>query len=150
MKIDALLDSNVIVAMVVPSHHHYAPSLALMSGTDHHFAICAHSYAEAYNILTRKGDRAPFAFTPEQAWVALESLRGVTDLVGLTAAQTFDAVRQYARDGGIGARLYDKLIGEAALVHGISAILTWNVPHMRGLFPNLHVETPAEFVAKRA
>jgi predicted nucleic acid-binding protein len=148
LKTEALLDSNVIVAMVVPSHQHNPPSLALMGGADHRFAICAHSYAEAYNILTRKGDRAPFAFTPEQAWVALESLREATDLVGLTAVQTFDAVRQYAQDGGIGARLYDKLIGEAAVIHGINTILTWNVPHMHGLFPRLHVETPAEFIAR--
>ncbi len=146
MKGDALLDSNVVVAMVAPSHTHHAPSLALM-GDDirHRFAICAHSYAEAYNTLTRQGDRAPFAFAPEQAWAALESLRAETDLLGLTAAQTFDAVRHYARNGGVGARLYDKLIGETAAVHGIRIILTWNVAHMSGLFPNLDVTTPREF-----
>ena len=88
---------------------------------------------------------APFRFTAEEAWAALESVRAVTALVGLTPAQTFDGVRQYAGGGGIGARLYDRLIGEAALVHGIEHLVTWNIGHIRGLFPTLVVVTPTQF-----
>jgi hypothetical protein len=66
------------------------------------FAVAAHSYAEAYSTLTRRGGPAPFGFAPAEAWAALESVRAVTDLVGLTAAQTFDMVRRYAGDGGVG------------------------------------------------
>jgi predicted nucleic acid-binding protein len=73
-------------------------------------------------------------------------VRTVTDLVGLTAAQTFDAVRRYAGDGGVGPRLYDRLIGEAAVAHGLARIITWNVTHMRRLFPGLTVVTPAELL----
>ncbi len=51
------------------------------------------------------------------------------------------------RSGGIGPRLYDRLIGEAAVAHAIPRILTWNVGHMRGLFPNLVVTTPTDFVS---
>ena len=108
------------------------------------FAVAAHSYAEAYSTLTRRGQHAPFRFSPEEAWAALESVRGVTSLVGLTAAQSFDAIRSYAQAGGVGARLYDRLIGEAAAVHGIPAIMTWNAGHMRSLFPALRVMTPGE------
>ena len=145
MKIEALLDSNVLIAMFVEAHEHHGPSLALVSDGSIQFAIAVHSYAEAYSTLTRRGDRAPFQFTPQEAWAALESVRAVTTLVGLTAPQTFDAIRGYAQSGGIGARLYDRLIGEAAVAHGIARIVTWNVGHMRGLFPNLNVETPKEF-----
>jgi predicted nucleic acid-binding protein len=70
--------------------------------------------------------------------------------LGLTPAQTFEATRRYAASGGIGARLYDALIGEAAVLHGIPDIVTWNTGHMRGLFPNLDVLTPEAFAAKRA
>jgi hypothetical protein len=111
------------------------------------FAVAAHSYAEAYSTLTRRGERTPFQFTPEEAWAALESVRAVTALVGLTAPQTFEAIRAYAGSGGIGARLYDRLIGEAAVAHGIPGIVTWNVGHMRSLFPNLSVSTPTQFRA---
>ena len=145
MKIEALLDSNVLIAMLVEAHEHHGSSLALVSDDATQFAIAAHSYAEAYSTLTRRGERAPFQFTPQEAWAALESVRAVTTLVGLTAPQTFEAIRGYAQSGGLGARLYDRLIGEAAVAHGIARIVTWNVGHMRSLFPNLNVETPNEF-----
>ena len=145
MKIEALLDSNVLIAMLVEAHEHHGPSLDLVSEGGTQFAIAAHSYAEAYSTLTRRGERAPFQFTPQEAWAALESVRAVTTLVGLTAPQTFEAIRGYAQSGGLGARLYDRLIGEAAAAHGIALIVTWNVGHMRSLFPNLNVETPKEF-----
>ena len=109
----------------------------------------AHSSAEAYGTLTRGGERALFGFSAGEAWAALASLRAIIGLIGLTAAQTFEAVGLYAASGGIGPRLYDALIGRAAVAHGISGIVTWNVGHMRGLFPNLDVLTPEAFMAGR-
>jgi predicted nucleic acid-binding protein len=142
---EALLDSNVVVAIVAEAHEHHASSLDLLIGeTSSRFAVCAHSYAEAYCTLTRLGEHAPFRFAPEEAWAALESVRAATTLVGLTAAQTFDAIRSYAQSGGVGARLYDRLIGEAAIAHGMTSIATWNVGHMRGLFPSLTISTPRD------
>jgi len=132
--------------MLVEAHEHHGPSLKLLvDGTEMQFAIAAHSYAETYSTLTRKGERSPFRFTPEEAWGALESVRAVTGLVGLTAPQTFEAIRSYAQNGGIGARLYDRLIGEAAVAHEIPGIVTWNAGHMRSLFPDLRITTPSEF-----
>lgn len=146
MTAEALLDSNVLVAMLAEAHEHHQPSLALVLGDPRpSFAVCAHSYAEAYGALTRRGEHAPFRFTAEEAWAALESVRAITVLVGLTPAQTFDAVRSHAQTGGVGARLYDRLIGEAAIAHDIEAIVTWNVEHMRGLFPSMTVLTPRNF-----
>jgi predicted nucleic acid-binding protein len=146
----ALLDSNVVIAILAEAHEHHAESLALVAENDPAaYAISAHSYAEAYSTLTRRSDRAPFRFSAEEAWAALESLRAVTRLVGLTPSQTFDVVRGYAGQGGIGARLYDALIGQAALVHGIPRIITWNTRNMRGLFPTVDVLTPHAFL-KRA
>jgi predicted nucleic acid-binding protein len=146
LKVDALLDSNVLIAMLVEAHEHHGPSPDLLLGDDPaRFAIAAHSYAEAYATLTRRGEHAPFQLTPAEAWAALESVRAVTVLVGLTAPQTFEAIRSYAQGRGIGARLYDRLIGEAAVAHGIPGIVTWNTGHMRSLFPNLSVTTPKDF-----
>ena len=151
MAAEALLDSNVVIAMLAEAHQHHAPSLALVTGdAPARFAMAGHSYAEVYSTLTRRGESAPFRFTPQEAWAALESVRAITDLVGLTAGQTFEAVRDYAGSGGVGPRLYDRLIGEAAVAGGVPAIVTWNVGHMRGLFPALTVSTPPEFAAARA
>jgi hypothetical protein len=68
-------------------------------------------------------------------------------LLGLSPAQTFDAVRTYANAGGIGARVYDHLIGQAATTAGIPCIITWNTGHLRSLFSSLTVETPTSFLA---
>lgn len=147
MTIDALIDSNVLIAILAEAHEHHGPSLGLLiDDHDAQFAIAAHSYVEAYNTLTRRGERAPFRFTPEEAWAALESVRAVTSLVGLTASQTLNTVRSYAQGGGIGSRLYDRLIGEAAVTHAIPQIVTWNVGHMRSLFPELTITTPKDFI----
>ena len=72
-------------------------------------------------------------------------MRAITQLVGLTPAQTFETVRSYAAGGGIGPHLYDRLIGETAVAHGIPAIITWNIGQMRSLFPALDVQTPQDF-----
>lgn len=146
----ALLDSNILIAIVAEGHEHHAPSLALLTAIRRpDFAVAAHSYAEAFSTLTRRGEHAPFRFSAEDAWGALESIRAITILVGLTPAQIFDATRSYARTGGIGPRLYDRLIGDAAVVHDIRILLTWNVGHMRTLFPELTVLNPREFVRSR-
>jgi predicted nucleic acid-binding protein len=77
----ALLDSNVAIAILAEAHEHHAVSLALITeGDPAAFAISAHSYAETYATLTRRGDRAPFHFRADEAWAALESLRAVAGL----------------------------------------------------------------------
>ncbi|WP_428333044.1 type II toxin-antitoxin system VapC family toxin [Novosphingobium sp.] len=150
MTIDALIDSNVIIAALAGDHDHHVPSADLFGLADTAtLAVTAHSYAEAYSTLTRRGAHAPFRFSADEAWAALESLRAITQLVGLTPAQSFETVRSYATAGGIGARLYDRMIGEAAVIHGISTIVTWNVSHMRSLFPTIDVMTPPEYGQRR-
>ncbi len=144
MAAEALLDSNVVIAMVAEAHEHHAASAALLpAGGERRFAVAAHSYAEAYATLTRQGASAVFRWSAADAWGTLESVAAATVLVGLSPAQTFDTVRRYAEDGGIGARLYDRLIGQVAVQYAISRIITWNVRHMRGLFPSLDVRNPA-------
>ena len=76
-------------------------------------------------------------------FAALDAVRARTVLVGLSPEQTYYAVRDYASGGGVGARVYDKLIGQAARLHGIPAIVSWNVRHLRPLFPDLDVRSPA-------
>lgn len=148
---DALLDSNVLIAMLVEDHAHHAPSLGLLEiDRPPRFTVAAHSWAETYNALTRKGGPMLFGFTAEEAWAAIAGVRAMTKLAGLTPQQTIETIQSYARDGGIGARLYDRLIGEVAVAQGCEVIVTWNVAHMRGLFPNLRVETPADFAARNA
>jgi predicted nucleic acid-binding protein len=145
----ALLDSNVVVASIAEGHQHHEPSNALFqSFPAQSFAVAAHSYAEAYSILTRKSANS-FCKRPADVIAALESVAARCVLVGLTHAQTFDAIREFASGDGIGPRLYDKLIGQTAVLNGLDAIVTWNLAHMRSLFPALDVLDPAEFARQR-
>jgi predicted nucleic acid-binding protein len=145
----ALLDSTVVIAILAEAHEHHAASLALITeGDAAAYAISAHSYAETYSTLTRGGDRAPFRFSATEPWAALESLRAVTRLIGLTPSQTFEVVRAFANAGRTGPRLYDALIGEAAIAHDIPRIVTWSTRHMRALFPSMDVQTPHGFLKR--
>jgi predicted nucleic acid-binding protein len=142
----ALLDSNVIVAAVAAGHDDHLSSVALFERFPvKSFAVAAHSYAESYVTLTKRGPRAPFAWDATAAWAALETVANATQLVGLSPAAGLDGVRMYAGQENIGARIYDWLIGQSAVIARIPAIVTWNVGHMTGLFPALAVQTPERF-----
>ncbi|WP_243453938.1 PIN domain-containing protein [Sandaracinobacteroides saxicola] len=146
----ALLDSNVIVASVAAMHEDHAASVALFERYPaNSFAVAAHSYAETYVTLTKRGTRAPFGWDAQDAWAALEAVAAATRLVGLSAAGGLDGVRLYAGQGNVGARLHDWLIGQSAVLARIPAIVTWNAGPMAALFPGLRVETPAGFVGGR-
>ena len=148
MAIRALLDSNVVIAAVAEAHEHHEPSNALFrSAGEGILAVSAHSYSEAYSVLTRKADSSPFKWPASDAMAALESVAMRCLLVGLTHGQTFDAIRGFAASGGIGPRLYDKLIGEAAVHNQIPVIVSWNSSHFKSLFPALTIETPISFRA---
>lgn len=148
-KLIALLDSNVVIASVAEDHEHHEPSNALFRNyPTHSFAIAAHSYSEAYSILTRQSPNSSLRWSAADAIAALESVASRCALVGLTHAQTFDAIRDFAADNGIGPRLYDKLIGETAITNGLETIVTWNMNHMRSLFPSIDVLDPLEFAKK--
>jgi hypothetical protein len=75
----------------------------------------------------------------------LESVAAKCVLVGLTHAQTFDAIKTFAAEGRLGPRLYDRLIGEAAVINGFDCIVTWNRSHLSSLFPDIRVLDPIEF-----
>lgn len=144
----ALLDSSVLISGLVEEHPSYPASLALFNQSGpHELAVPTHALSETYSQLTRLNGPTPFAFAPEEAVAGIEKILGTAQLLGLTPAHLFDTIRSYARTGGIGPRLYDRLLGEVAVVHSIPTILTLNTRHFRSLFPNLRVSTPAEYLA---
>lgn len=150
MTIDTLLDSNVIVALVADVHQHHEQTIPLFSPTpSERYVVSAHSVAEAFNTLTRRNPPMQFQWSPATAWTAVENVASVVRLIGLTPAQTLDAVRTYASLGGVGAPVYDYLVGQAAVLNDISTIITWNAPHFRSLFPRLRIETPTEFLVRK-
>ncbi|NML10307.1 hypothetical protein HHL08_09115 [Sphingobium sp. AR-3-1] len=98
MKADALLDSNLLIAMLAEAHDHHALSPDLPIGERRsEYAVAAYSHAEACSTLNQRVKRAQYRFTAEEVWAALESVRAVTVLIGLKLAQPFDAVRAFVQ-----------------------------------------------------
>jgi predicted nucleic acid-binding protein len=145
----ALIDTNVIIAALDEVHLHHADSATLIQeGNGQRLCVAAHSYAEAFSTLTKRSERAPFGWSAAEALKGLESIAAITELVGLTPPQTLEAVRLYGRSEGTGARLFDFLIGRAAVLAGTDTIVTWNARHFRSLFADRRVETPTEYLVR--
>ena len=143
-----LVDTNVIVAALAEAHEHHAASLALFSAKPPlKIAVAAHCYAEAYTTLTRRNEHSPFRWPASEAWAALESVAAASRLVGLSPPQSFEAVRDFAAAGQVGARVYDYLIARAARAAGIGLLVTWNISHFEGLIEGVEIRTPAALLS---
>lgn len=63
-RLDALLDSNVVIAMDAEAHKHHDASAALLPVRNaRRLAVAAHSYAEAFTTLTRRSASAAFRWS---------------------------------------------------------------------------------------
>ncbi|MFM9977810.1 MAG: hypothetical protein ACKVOP_07180 [Sphingomonadaceae bacterium] len=140
-----LVDSNVVVAAVVLNHVHHRPSATLLLSDNLSFFIASHSFAEAFNQLTRP-ERVFVKLQPQVVAAALLALHPSAAVRSLSVAETMAGISAFAQRDGRGARLYDYLIGYVGLLEGVDAIATWNVKHFLPLFPTLRVATPEQLL----
>jgi predicted nucleic acid-binding protein len=144
---NALVDSNVLIAATDSDHEHNGASLRFLALSETaRLATSSHCLNEAYSTLTRGRQSGGSAFTPRQAIAALDRIADALDVVALTMTDERFAVRSFADMGGTGPRLYDYLIGYAAIVNSIPAIVTWNIKHFVPLFPNVAISSPAHYL----
>lgn len=102
-------DTSVLVSALVSGHPHHEAAYAALeqipkAGRD--ACISSHGFAEVYSVLTR----APFVppVYPLEAWQLLdESVLPHFTLITLTAREYTGLVRQCAREGWTGGRVYD-------------------------------------------
>lgn len=128
-------------------HQHHLPSLeALSAMVGKGYTTAVHCLSECYSNLTRTRTMGGLALTPQEAMVALERFEAALEVLSLSAGEHQTALRSFADAGGRGPRLYDYLIGYAAVVHFVPVIVTWNTRHFLPLFPQLRVLTPAELL----
>jgi predicted nucleic acid-binding protein len=142
-----LIDSNVLIAASDADHEHHADSLSfLRSVIDRRFVTSQRCTSETYSNLTRPRRGGGAGFTPSEAMAAIDRIEGKFDILSLTVANHHAALRAFANNGGTGPRVYDFLIGYAALVNGLPLIVTWNTRHFEPLFPSLRVTTPTQYL----
>lgn len=139
-----LIDSNVLVAAAGSRHQHFEASAALIGqAAADSYATARHCLAEFYNVTTGRYIPEADPLPPEGAWESLEAFTDVLEVLELNGSQHLEAIRRFAALGGRGARVYDFLIGQVAVVNAIPLVVTWNVKHFAPLFPQLRVATPA-------
>lgn len=106
------------------------------------YATSRHCLTEFYNASTRRFAVDAEPLTPDAARGAIDVYVDILEVLETSAHQQIEAIRRFAELGGVGARVYDYLIGQVAVVHTIPLIVTWNVKHFTLLFPMLRIATP--------
>ena len=138
-----LCDTSCLVPTVSSWHEHHERTRAELdrrSNRGDELVLAAHSLAETYSVLTRVP--APHRLRASDALATIEANWSTTPTVHLTGAETLAALREAARLGAVGGRIYDTLIAQAALKAQAESILTWNLRDFAPFAPQIPVETP--------
>jgi predicted nucleic acid-binding protein len=136
-------DTSVLLPALVDDHVHHEPALAALVAANRRTGCCAaHSLAELYATVTRLP--APYRTSSDQALLFLESIVGRLAIVFLDGEEYLRIIRRAAKDGVVGATIYDALLAGCALKSGAETIYTWNERHFRMLGPEIaeRVRTP--------
>jgi predicted nucleic acid-binding protein len=140
--LSALLDSNVLVASLLGNHPAYASAVDLIDG-GHAVLIAAHALSELYNTLTKPKF---YGWEPVRAALSVTEFERRCTVVTLSATEHVRALCDFAACGGVGATVYDYLIGAVARRAGATAVVTLNVKHFTPYFPDLKILTPAQYL----
>lgn len=138
-----LCDTNCLVAVSSPWHEHHERTrseLERRSADRQELHLASHSLVEAYAVMTRLPSRR--RLRPSDALALLESNWGDTPLVHLTGREIWKALRRAEELEVVGGRLYDLLLGTAALKAQASTLLTWNVKHFEPFERDIEVTAP--------
>ena len=97
------------------------------------FAICAHSLAELYSVLSRLPTRPKLS--PTQAWRLIQENVGSAQVIELSASDYASAVQRTSELGLSGGVIYDALIARAAEKASVDHLLTFNEKDYRRVLP---------------
>ncbi len=125
-----LLDTSCLVAAALTQHEHHAATVGELGrrrAADQDFVLAAHSFLEAYAVLTRLPP--PHRLASGDAFTVLERNWAQTETVALTGPESWQVLRRQAAAGVTGGRVYDAHIAACARKARVDEILTWNVRH---------------------
>ena len=128
-----LLDTNCLIAAVLPQHEHHAATIAGLSrrrAAGHEFLMAAPAMLEAFAVLTRLPP--PHRLAPADAVAVLDRNWGQAETIALSASETWKLLRQLGAAGTSGGRACDEAIAACAKKAKANEILTWNVRHFSG------------------
>lgn len=119
-----LFDTSTLVAAHLTGHPAYEWASEQIEQGD--VALCGHSLAELYAVLT---SHPHYRIPPAQAQFVLEAIEQNWQVFSLTSSDYLAATDRCRRLGLTGGAIYDTLIAQAALGMNASALVTLNPKH---------------------
>lgn len=135
-------DTSVLVPVFLTKHiHHTASKAAFQQGRREDRSCGAHSLAEFYSTFTRLPGK--FSADSNDVLVSIGEILERVSIVALTAEEYLLALQDAARDGVVGATIYDALLARCAIKAQADVVYTWNIKHFRQ-FPAIksRIKTP--------
>ncbi len=131
----AFFDSNILIAASLSNHIHHTASFKCLASLRNGVGACAsHSFAEAYNTLTRPNG---YQLYPAHAAQIIEEAGQAFKVVTLTPKETIHTITQSAALGLAGPIIYDALLMACARKVDATWIYTFNVKHFIRVAPDL-------------
>ena len=129
-----LCDTSCLVAAACGWHEFHGRTIGeldrrVRDGDD--LLTASHSLVESYAVLTRLP--SPNRMSAETAMALIEANWSAMEVVHLTAAETWRALRRARTLGVYGGQVYDAVIAACAEKARASTILTWNIRHFARL-----------------
>ncbi|MGH9644480.1 MAG: PIN domain-containing protein [Terriglobales bacterium] len=125
------VDTNCLVASISPwdkRHAHALSTLERRLARGEQMSISVQALTETYSVLTRIPE--PYRISPAAAWDALEIyLATRSEVFALEPNIHVEFMRDLAKQGLGGGRVYDAIIGECARQAGATVLLTFNSRH---------------------
>jgi predicted nucleic acid-binding protein len=140
--VNLFFDTSVLVPVFLAKHmHHTASKAAFQQGRREERSCAAHSLAEFYATFT--GFPNKFSADGNDVLVSIGEILERLSIVTLTGDEYVTTIQDAARDGVIGATIYDALLARCAIKAQADVIYTWNVKHFQQ-FPEVRsrVRTP--------
>lgn len=132
-----LLDTSVLIAALVVDHEHHGRAFPwLRGGIDgsHGVVVSAHTLAEVYAVVTRLP--LPLTQGPSEARELIRrSIEDTAHIVALSAKDYREVLDVLAQRQFTGGRIYDALIVKTGLKARVDHIITLNVRHFSGIWP---------------
>ena len=130
-----LPDTTCMIALVCgwhPDHPRSSAEFSRRLSRGEELVVAAPALVEAFAVLTRLPP--PYRIGPADAFFLLESnFMGKRRLVSLSESAYESLLRESARLGIGGGKVYDAVIAECAVQAGVDALLTLNERHFQVL-----------------
>lgn len=137
-----VFDTSALVAAHAMTHPRFAWADAQIQAAEQP-ALCAHSLAECYAVMT---SHPQLRYPPVKVEQVLNRLAETWTVLTLSSADYLAAVARCRELGLQGGAIYDTLIAEAAVKAGATQVVTLNAKHFVRLGEDMRriVVTPAD------